>query len=77
MFTSFKAIIWWVLKRKIMFAIKAFIVARVTEAVVEEGCTTIAGEESKVEGEEKEWGFTIIVWKASKTKEEGEVCTLG
>jgi hypothetical protein len=52
-------------------------VARVTEAVVGEGCTTIAGEESKVEGEEKEWGFTIIVWKASKTKEEGEVCTLG
>lgn len=36
-----------------MFAIEIFMVARVMIAIVGEGCTAIAGEESKVEGKEK------------------------
>jgi len=59
-----------------MLAIEASLVAKVTIAVTEKGCTTTTWKDFKAKGEEKVWGFTTVE-EASKTKGEEEVYIIG
>jgi len=64
-------------EKEIMLAIEGSMVARFTIAAAREGCmVAAAGKGFKVEGEEKDWGFTTAIGEASKAKGE-EVCTIG